>query len=331
MSETTTEFTYTSDGFANLQSSEITVTNPDRPEQKSTITTWNSYGASVWHKRYGRLTETTVTKTLKDIAPVASGHSGGGSDDPPNMPPVGDPPPQCECEFFPCNCEKKKGFEHSKLVNVGTIKFSSDFKSSLGTQAGSHKTQSSTSQYSASNASYEINNRLTTKTVTHVSSFSYYPENYSGSDGFRGLLKSETTEPGTDKAVTKIYSYDKFANKTKVESRGKQLDGASKRFTHTLSRFSTSEYDESGQFLMRTQNQLGHEKSYIYNKRFGLPKTVTRMNGLVTRSEFDSLGRVTKTTNPTETYVESKITACESSSLCQSNNEAYFTQSQNLW
>ncbi|NVJ60924.1 MAG: hypothetical protein HWE27_11070 [Gammaproteobacteria bacterium] len=357
VSETMTHFTYSSDGYGNLLESEVTVFNPQMPEQKIITKSVNEYGNSTWHKRYGRLTQTTVTKTVTDLALTSvnddgsgddgSGDDGAGDDGnddgdngggiiilpPPPPPPIDclpkdgylKEPKQQTCYKFPCPCSGLGGGSGFGSSSFSTALSLGDITTGTSPGGVSGGLMDPPDNENSSTASVE---NLVTKTSIHTSSFTYYPENYRATGGHEGLLKSETTEPDSDKAVSKHYTYDEFANQTKVETKGKQYDAVNNRMTDELSRYTVKEYDNRGRFVIKETNLLGHTNHIEYDETLGKPTKMTDRNGLVVKHKYDGLGRIYQTVNPNKTYINSTIVSCARSGECKHDNEFYFNKIQ---
>ncbi len=116
---------------------------------------------------------------------------------------------------------------------------------------------------------------------TRTSSFEY---------NANGLLSKEIIEPDTPSLrLETTYGYDTvaFGNKTSVTVTGGS--GA----TAIASRTTTTMYDARGQFAISTTNALGHNETRTYDAKFGVMKTLTGPNQLMTTWVYDSFGRQT--------------------------------------
>ncbi len=130
-------------------------------------------------------------------------------------------------------------------------------------------------------------------TQTRASSFTYGLTS--------GLLKTETIEPNhATLRLTTTHGYDTFGNKTT-----KTLTGPS-----IASRTTTVRYDARGQFPMSTTNVLGHTETYTYDPMFGGKLMQTGPNGLTTRWDYDSLGRLFKETGADGTVTTKTYSLC---------------------
>ena len=180
--------------------------------------------------------------------------------------------------------------------------------------------------------------RHNTSPVTTRSSFEYFPESYAGSDGYAGMLKTETTYLDANWAVQDVSTitenvYDAYGNQWKVMTRAKERDPITLAYdAHWTERTAESAYDAQGRFVIRTKNQLGHETTTTYESRFGGVASQTRPNGLTTTTEYDELGMVVKAIAADGTY---GIQALE---LCSDDNQfvtcpggaVYYTESQSF-
>ena len=115
---------------------------------------------------------------------------------------------------------------------------------------------------------------------TRTSSFTYVPTT--------GELQTETIEPNsTDPTIklTATYTYDVFGNKYTTAVTG--WDGSA-----TTTRTTTTAYDATGRFVVRTTNALGHS-AYVdnYDTRFGAPTYERDVNGIAMSAAYDGLGR----------------------------------------
>ena len=158
--------------------------------------------------------------------------------------------------------------------NVGTIKV---------TTTGKNKTFVKTTRNTYNNNTTKwYLGRLTASTVTHqapntpnitrTSRFAY---------NNKGLLKSETIEPNTKKALTTTYKYDSFGNKIKATTSASGI----------ASRSTTTEYSANGKFSIKTTNALGHSETKTFDAKTGNILTLTGPNSLTTTWQYDTLGR----------------------------------------
>ena len=158
--------------------------------------------------------------------------------------------------------------------NVGTIKV---------TTTGKNKTFIKTTRNTYNNNATKWHlGRLTASTVTHqapnipniirTSRFAY---------NNKGLLKSETIEPNTKKALTTTYNYDSFGNKIKATTSASGI----------ASRSTTTEYSANGKFPIKATNALGHSETKTFDAKTGNILTLTGPNNLTTTWQYDTLGR----------------------------------------
>ncbi len=165
-------------------------------------------------------------------------------------------------------------FNIDNYGNVGTIKV---------TTTGENKTFIKTTRNTYNNNATKWHlGRLTTSTVTHqapnipnitrTSRFAY---------NNKGLLKSETIEPNTSKALITTYKYDSFGNKIKATTSASGI----------ASRSTTTEYSANGKFPIKATNALGHSETKTFDAKTGNILTLTGPNNLTTTWQYDTLGR----------------------------------------
>ncbi|MFH1232064.1 MAG: toxin TcdB middle/N-terminal domain-containing protein, partial [Planctomycetota bacterium] len=91
------------------------------------------------------------------------------------------------------------------------------------------------------------------------------------------ILNSQTGQPANPQTQ---YAYDSFGNLTTT--------------TNALGNTVTTDYKtDSYTYPEKVTNALGQSITYIYEPRFGVVKSATDANGLVSESIYDSLGRLT--------------------------------------
>jgi len=102
-----------------------------------------------------------------------------------------------------------------------------------------------------------------------------------------GLLTTETAEPGHPLSSTKTYTHDAFGNvvQTTVSTSGE-------------TRFSTTQYDAKGRFVIGEKNQLNHGTTYQYDTQKSLLLSTTDLAGKTTRFYYDSFGTLIRTDHP---------------------------------
>ncbi len=171
-----------------------------------------------------------------------------------------------------------------------------------------------------------------------TSHFTYFAETatHNGSEfsGYPGMLKTETSFAGldlatvNDKALTKEYAYDSFANKTRTIVRAKTRDPFTLEFSNVaVERQAITEYDTSGRFVKSVKNSAGHTETYTYEPRFGGVATQTDPNGLTTSYQYNELGAKTRATAIDGTYTDSESILCGHGATCPSE-AVYYTESQ---
>ena len=74
--------------------------------------------------------------------------------------------------------------------------------------------------------------------------------------------------------------------------------GNVKTVNDALNRTTTNTYDATGTYLTQIANALGHTRQLAYDARFGQVTSSTDQNGAPTTTEYDALGRVTKSSAP---------------------------------
>jgi RHS repeat-associated protein len=129
--------------------------------------------------------------------------------------------------------------------------------------------------------------------VTRTSIFAY--------DDANGMLTQTTVEPDDENyTLTKDFERDHFGNLIKTTITGKGIETRSNSVT----------YDAEGRFVLTKTNALGQTASQTIDERFGEPLTITDLNGLVTKYEYDGFGRKTKVTNPDGTVTTQVYNWC---------------------
>ena len=134
---------------------------------------------------------------------------------------------------------------------------------------------------------------------TRVTSFDYYLD--------RGLLKSETVQPGSSLTLTKSYTYDAKGQILTSSLSGPDIT------TSTTTRI----YDALNR-LYQEKNALNHTATYQYgDSRFpSLATQVTSANGLVSRVNYDSFGRKLNEIRPDGTILTFNRYWCINVSTC---------------
>jgi len=145
--------------------------------------------------------------------------------------------------------------------------------------------------------------------IIRSSSFSY---------DLRGMLTQETIEPGQPtSSVLRLatnYTYDPFGNRITSTVSGAQPDGAS------LSRTNSVVYDSRGRFVVSTTNALHQTppSPVTYDARWGVPLSVTDLNGLTTYIQYDVFGRKILETRADGSQTTITYTWCDVSTPCAS-------------
>ncbi len=103
-----------------------------------------------------------------------------------------------------------------------------------------------------------------------------------------GQLTSKIDFYQQDKAVTTTFSYNNFGNQTSTTV---SASGIIPRSTGAV-------YDSLGRYPVQTTNQLTQQSSASYDPKWGSPLTVTGVDGRTTSYQYDSWGRLIKTTFP---------------------------------
>jgi RHS repeat-associated protein len=112
-----------------------------------------------------------------------------------------------------------------------------------------------------------------------------------------GSLSKEIVEPDKDpqKNSIKSYEYDAFGNILKSTIYAYNGIAFETRTTFT-------KYDVQGRFIVETKNDLNHIEKRKYHDFFGHPESITDINNLVTKYEYNGFGKLIKKTNPDNTF-----------------------------
>ncbi len=104
----------------------------------------------------------------------------------------------------------------------------------------------------------------------------------------KGQLTTRTDFSGQSQSVMTSYSYNSLGNviSTSVSSSG------------MTTRTTSAGYDGKGRYAESTTDEMGYTASATYNPRWGVPLSVTSMQGITTSYEYDPFGRLRKTVFP---------------------------------
>ncbi|WP_211215067.1 FG-GAP-like repeat-containing protein [Algicola sagamiensis] len=126
-------------------------------------------------------------------------------------------------------------------------------------------------------------------TITRKTAFTYY-----ASGDKKGMLKSETQEPGTDKEETLTYDYDVYGNKVYTSTQNAESTKTTR-----------AEFSNNGRYLSWTQDLLGHKTYHFYNGRSAdemsgpiYSKSVVTPAKLITTTYFSNYGLEIRTVYP---------------------------------
>jgi YD repeat-containing protein len=191
------------------------------------------------------------------------------------------------------------------------------------------------SLYNQDNPSVWILGRLTNATVTTTrpgengatvtgarkSAFTYDP--------VTGQLVDEIIEPDYQGVVATdpnyslwqktTHAYDQYGNRTTATVTGNGIDA----------RTTTVTYTADGYFQNTLTNAMGavHTESYVYDSRFGTPKSLTGPNGLTTTWDYDEFGRTKETRHDANT-TSYKIESCGQGIQSCATSEKFYTTTQ---
>ena len=128
-------------------------------------------------------------------------------------------------------------------------------------------------------------------TVTRTSSFTY---------DSKGLLRSETIQPGHPLAVTTTYTRDAQGRITRTT-----VDPADGPAVTTATH---QQLDPSRRYYTRSLNALGHTETREYDRTRGWVTAQTGPNGRRTTYQYDALGRPQRETRPDGTWTHTTRT-----------------------
>ncbi len=136
-----------------------------------------------------------------------------------------------------------------------------------------------------------------TPSITRVSAFEYSPS--------KGALVKEIVEPDLSDTVKieKTYTHDSFGNV--ISEKVRFFDEGNWK-----TRGSTIVYDVRGRFMVQSSNDLGHITMAGYNNLYGHKKSITDINGIMTRMYFDDFGRLIRTEGADSSWTETLYKRC---------------------
>jgi len=130
------------------------------------------------------------------------------------------------------------------------------------------------------------NSAPNTNDVTRHSTYGY--------DDTTGLLINTTVEPNNPQyCVSTDYTRDVFGNITSTK-----VSGLNDSFT---ARTSSSVYESTGRFIIKSVNALNQTTTVTYDARFGEILTATDLNNLTITNHYDSFGHLFQTDYPDNT------------------------------
>ena len=148
--------------------------------------------------------------------------------------------------------------------------------------------------------------------ATRTSAFTYYD-----SGSVKGLLHTETVEPGTADALTNTYSYDAWGNTTQAVQSGAGV----------VSRTMTTSVDSAGRYVDQRRNAYNQVVEQVLARdAYGQPTQVADINGVVTYLSYGHLGREYFSASPTGAYVQTLLRACDGSCPASAVYQATETQ-----
>jgi len=157
------------------------------------------------------------------------------------------------------------------------------------------RTENNTFTYLLVNGHYKLNTSNSTKTqtgelpYTRIQQFAYDPQ---------GHLTTITNDPsfGNQSLVTNFSQFTPFGQpQLKTISAG-----------DIASRSTQVQYDSKGRFITKETNEIGDVIEYVLDPVYGSAIQKTGITGLITRMQYDGMGRLVKTISPNNTI--SKIT-----------------------
>jgi hypothetical protein len=120
-------------------------------------------------------------------------------------------------------------------------------------------------------------------------------------DPITGLEVNRTTHPLTAFALVTSYSLDLFGNRNATALNGTDFEARS----------TAAQYDDRGVYVWRQTDAMGHATVVEHDLGFGAVIRPADLNGHVTATALDRMGRPEVRTNPDNTTVRSNWTWCQ--------------------
>ncbi|MFS1526109.1 toxin C-terminal domain-containing protein [Microbulbifer sp. 2304DJ12-6] len=167
---------------------------------------------------------------------------------------------------------------------------------------------------------------VSTTSATRSTDYTYYLT--TGADGYAGMQKSDTVEPGGDQAVeiTTTYKYDVYGLKRDVTEQWNDFSNDGVDFTSRTTTI-TNSYASNGERTTTTQNALGQSSTTVFEAKFGLPRRETDINGLVSKASYDEQGRIETSVDPVGNTTRYWYRVC-SNCFSQQSQARWFQQSK---
>ncbi len=123
--------------------------------------------------------------------------------------------------------------------------------------------------------------------------------------------QEKITEPGSATyRVSESYAFDTFGN----------IRGTTVQAANMPARSSSADWGSTGQFPISTTNALNETTLLGYDSRFGLPTSQTDPNGILTKSHYDTFGRIDTQTAADGTKVVFTYSDCAAGGGCITGN-----------